>query len=129
MMKLESLFIAHIEGKGRSIFTNAPIAAETIIEVAPVIVMSGDDRVHLDKTLLHDYIFEWGEKLDKCAVALGWVSLYNHAPLSNCEYIMDYENDAIVIKTVKAINRNEELTINYNGEYNDIKAVWFELKS
>lgn len=127
MMKLESLFIAHIDGKGRSVFTNAPIAAETVIEVAPVIVMSGNDRVHLDQTLLHDYIFEWGEQMDKCAVALGWVSIYNHAPVSNCEYIMDYEHDLIIIKTVKAISANEELTINYNGDFNDPKPVWFEL--
>lgn len=126
-MKLESLFIAHIDGKGRSVFTNAPIAAETVIEVAPVIVMSGNDRIHLDQTLLHDYIFEWGEQLDKCALALGWVSIYNHAPVSNCEYIMDYEHDRIIIKTVKAIPANEELTINYNGDFNDPKPVWFEL--
>jgi hypothetical protein len=29
----------------------------------------------LDQTLLHDYIFEWGEKKDQCCMALGYVPL------------------------------------------------------
>ena len=79
------------------------------------------------KTLLHDYIFEWGKQKDKCAMALGFIPIYNHSYKSNCEYFMDFEEDTILIKTAKAIKKGEELTINYNGDWNDGKAVWFEV--
>ena len=34
--------------------------------------------------------------------------------------------DTILIKTVRDIEKGEELTINYNGDWNDEKKVWFE---
>jgi uncharacterized protein len=125
-MLLSSLFIEKTLQKGRGVFTNETIEAETIIEIAPVIVMSNDDRKLLDQTLLHDYIFEWGKDQSHCCMALGYVPIYNHSSLSNCEYIMDYDDNNILIKTVKEITEGEELTINYNGDWNDEKAVWFE---
>jgi uncharacterized protein len=113
---------------GRGVFTKKDIAADTVIEVSPVIVMSAADRVHLDKTLLHDYIFEWGDDKDKCCMALGFIPMYNHSYKSNCEYFMDYEEDIIFVKTARAIKAGEELTINYNGDWNDEKKVWFNTK-
>ena len=122
------LYIERTESKGKAVFTHEKIAAGTVIEIAPVIVMSKEDRQHLDKTLLHDYIFEWGKEKDKCAMALGLVPVYNHSYKSNCEYFMDFEDDIIIIKTVKIIKKGEELTINYNGDWNDVKKVWFDVK-
>ena len=128
MAKYE-LHIGETNNKGRGIFTTGAIAADTIIETSPVIVMSADDRVNLDKTLLHDYIFEWQpEGKEMCCMALGWVPLYNHAYLSNCEYCMDYDNQTIFIQTVRDIKPGEELTINYNGDWNDETKVWFDAK-
>jgi uncharacterized protein len=127
-MRLPSLFIADTEEKGRAVFTNEPIAAGTIIESSPVIVMSADERKLLDQTLLHDYIFEWGPKHDECALALGWISIYNHSYNSNAEYFMDFDSSMMMIKTVHKIPAGEEITINYNGEWNDEKKVWFDVK-
>jgi SET domain-containing protein len=120
------LNIKNIEGKGRGVFTTEKINKETIIEEAPVIVMNHDDKVLVDQTLLHDYIFDWGNDKDKCCVALGFVSIYNHSYSSNCEYFMDFEEDTIQIRTVREIQPEEELTINYNGDWDDKKRVWFE---
>ena len=120
------LFIAHTEKMGRGVFTKKEISANTIIEVAPVIVMNNDDRKLIDQTLLHDYIFEWGEKEDRCCMALGLVPIYNHSYSSNCEYYMDFDSNTILIKTVKPIAKGEELTINYNGDCNDASKIWFE---
>lgn len=125
-MQKSYLFIAHTEKMGRGVFTKKDIAANTIIEVAPVIVMNNDDRKLIDQTLLHDYIFEWGEESERCCMALGLVPVYNHSYNSNCEYYMDFDTDMILIKTVKDIQKGEELTINYNGDHNDEKKVWFE---
>ena len=122
------LYVAPAPGKGRAIFTAEKIDAHTLIEESPVIVMEKYDRVHLDKTLLHDYIFEWGLKKDKCCMALGYVPLYNHSYKSNCEYFMNFEEGTIQIKTVRVIEKGEELTINYNGDWNNRKKVWFDVR-
>ena len=113
---------------GNGVFTSEPIKANTVIEVSPVIVMSNNDRKLLDKTLLHDYIFEWGNRNKKCCMATGYVPLYNHSYDSNCEYEMDFDKDIITVFTVKEIKAGDELFINYNGTYNNSKAVWFDAK-
>ena len=127
-MRLNSLFIGQTEGRSRGVFTSEKIDAEKIIEIAPVIVMSLDERKLLDQTLLHDYIFLWGEKEDRCAMALGWIPMYNHSYHSNCEYLMDIEEEAMLLKTVKYIEAGEELTINYNGDWNNATPVWFDTR-
>jgi len=127
-MILPFLFIASSNKKGRGVFTSENIQDKTIIEISPAIVMSNDDRLLLDQTLLHDYIFEWGDKHNQCCVALGYVSLYNHSYQSNCEYVMDYEQELITIKTIRLIKAGEELFINYNGDWNNGKKVWFDMK-
>jgi SET domain-containing protein len=121
------LYLKKTANKGRAVFTKEKIPANTIIEESPVIIMSKEERVYLDKTLLHDYIFEWGNEKDKCCVALGYIPIYNHSYKSNCEYYMDFEEETIQIKSIKVVESEEELTINYNGDWNDNKKIWFEV--
>ena len=127
-MILPALFIAPVPDKGRGVYTAEDLVKGTIVEVSPVVVMTGEERVLLDKTTMHDYIFEWGSRRDQCCVALGYVSVYNHSYSSNCEYEMDYDYNTITIKTVRSIGAGEELTINYNGTWNNKKKVWFDVK-
>ena len=122
------LFVDDTDGKGRAVFTHERIPANTVIEIAPVISMPKADREHLDKTLLHDYIFEWGKESEQCCMALGLIPIYNHSYKSNCEYFMDFEDDTIMVKTIRVVENGEELTINYNGDWNDGKKVWFDVK-
>jgi SET domain-containing protein len=123
-----SLYIDKTSEKGRGVFTNKTIDANTVIEISPVIVMSADERILLDKTLLHDYIFEWGHDSKQCCMALGYIAVYNHSYESNCEYEMDFEKDVIRIKTIRKIEAGEELFINYNGDWNNSKKIWFDAK-
>jgi uncharacterized protein len=127
-MILPFLFIAPTSAMGRGVFTSENIEEGTIIEISPVIVMSNEERKLLDQTLLHDYIFEWGGKKEQCCMALGYVPVYNHSYKSNCEYEMDFESRNISIKAVRFIKAGEELFINYNGNWNDSKPVWFDAK-
>lgn len=120
------LHITQTPSMGRGVFTSEPVPADTVIEISPVIVMTKEERAHIDKTKLHDYIFEWGDDSSQCCMALGLVPMYNHSFKSNCEYIMDFENHLIYIQTVCAVNAGEELTINYNGDWNDEKPLWFK---
>jgi SET domain-containing protein len=122
------LFIDKTSGKGRGVFTRERIPAGTVIEISPVIVMSAEDRLHLDKTLLHDYIFIWGKEENQCCMALGLIPIYNHSYKSSCDYIMDIEDEVISIQTVRVIEKGEELTINYNGDSSDPAKVWFDVK-
>lgn len=136
-MVLSSLYIASTAEMGRGVFTSQDIEPGTVVEISPVIVMSQDERKLLDQTLLHDYIFEWPGEKGECCVALGYVSVYNHSYESNCEYEMpaqqnysggDIEEKQISIKTVRFIKAGEELFINYNGDWNDSKPLWFDTK-
>jgi SET domain-containing protein len=122
-----ALYIDISEKKGKAVFTSALINKQSVIEIAPVIVMNESDREFLDKTLLHDYIFEWGDDKKKCCMALGNIPIYNHSYTSNCEYFMDFEEEQIFVKTVREIQPGEELTINYNGDWNNAEKVWFEV--
>jgi SET domain-containing protein len=127
-MILPFLFIAPTEKMGRGVFTSEDIPAGTVVEVAPVLVMSREERKLLDQTLLHDYIFEWDTGKGQCCMALGYVPVYNHSYRSNCEYEMDREHGRISIRSVHFIKAGEELFINYNGEWNDAKPLWFDAK-
>lgn len=127
-MILPCLFVSSTVGMGRGIFTSENIEAGTLIELSPVIVMSNEERTLLDQTLLHDYIFEWGGSKKKCCMALGYIPIYNHSYKSNCEYEMDFEQEQIYVKAIRFIKAGEELFINYNGNWNDSKPVWFDAK-
>jgi SET domain-containing protein len=127
MIRHPAIYISLSPSKGKGVFTSEIIPADTIIETAPVIVMSSKDRPLLDQTLLHDYIFEWGEDRSQCAMALGWIPIFNHAAPANCEYFMDFEEEIMFVKTVRRIAVGEELFVNYMGDYDNPSSPWFPL--
>jgi uncharacterized protein len=127
-MILECLYIADSQNRGRGVFTAHPLNAGTVIEISPVIVMNSNEKILLDQTLLHDYIFLWGINDSLCCLALGYISLYNHDYQSNAEYEMDFSASVIRITTVSYIKKGEEIFINYNGIWNDPRPVWFDHK-
>jgi SET domain-containing protein len=128
IMILPCLYISDSYNRGRGVFTSENLSAGRLIEVSPVIVMSSQERELLDQTLLHDYIFLWGRDQSQCCMALGYVSVYNHDYHSNAEYEMDFDSGIIKIKTVRKIKKGLEIFINYNGNWNDEKPVWFDKK-
>lgn len=124
----EHLYLAETGEKGRGVYTRTVLPEGLVVELSPVIPMSGEDRKKLDETLLHDYIFEWQpDGKEMCCMALGWIPMYNHSYASNCEYFMDYDNNTMYIQTVKPIAAGEELTINYNGDWDNEEKVWFDV--
>lgn len=124
-MILPCLYTGKTSKKGWGVFSSEAIPADTIIEISPVIVMTSEEKNLLDQTILFNYIFDW--EADQCCMAMGLVPIYNHAYASNCEYFQDYQEGTIFIKTVRNIEASEELTINYNGDWNNEKKVWFEV--
>lgn len=126
-MILPSLFIAPAGKKGRGVYTSEAIAANTIIEISPVLVLSKDERAIAENTGLYNYVFEWGDNRKKGALGLGYISMYNHSYAANCDYEMDYDHEIMKIVTVKSVAAGEELLINYNASPNDETPVWFHL--
>ena len=120
------LVIAPSDKRGRGVFSSKSIPSNTIIEISPVLVVSASERTIIEKTKLFSYIFEWGKTKKQGCLALGYVSLYNHAYESNCDYEMDFEHKLVTIRTVRKIKRGEELFINYNAHPTDNTTVWFD---
>ncbi len=126
-MVLNCLFVAETEKMGKGVFTHVHIDAEEVIEIAEVIVLSPEDKILLNRTKLKDYIFDWGYDHKACCMALGNVPIYNHSAKANCEYSMDFELNVIIVKTIRPIESGEELFINYMGNWNEEKPVWFDI--
>lgn len=125
-MLLPDLVIAPSESRGRGVFTTKNIPANTVIEISPVIELSPKERKQIEGTKLFYYIFEWGKSKRKAAVALGYVSMYNHSFEPNCEYEMDYENGTMTVRTIKQVKKGEELFFSYNGDPSDKSPLWFK---
>jgi SET domain-containing protein len=125
-MILPLLTIAPSPNRGRGVFTTESIAADTIIEISPVLTLNPEERAHVEKTSLFNYIFEWGDDMKGACVALGYLSIYNHSYTANCIYEMDVEHDLIQIRTVRDIEAGEELFINYNAAPDDATPIWFD---
>lgn len=123
----DDLHLSKSKGKGLGVFTKNNIPSKRVVEKSCVLVFTPEERKLLEGTTLHNYIFEWNEDNKSCCVALGYISMYNHSYTSNCEYIMDFETKTMVIKTVRAIKAGEELTINYNGEWDNATELWFDV--
>ncbi len=124
-MLLPNLVIAPSENRGRGVFTTKNILANTVIEISPIIELSPKERKQIEGTKLFHYIFEWGKSKRKAALALGYVSMYNHSFEPNCEYEMDYENGNMSVRTIKQVKKGEELFFSYNGDPADKSPLWF----
>ena len=125
-MRIEGLYIDKAGKKGKGVFTENDIPANTVIELAPVIILNEADRKKVEETKLFFYIFEWGKDGKQGIVALGYISMYNHSSPSNCEYEMDFKAETISITSMRDIKAGEEITINYSAGWDDWEPVWFE---
>lgn len=127
-MLLPHLVIAPSEKGGRGVFTTKNIPANTTIEISPVIDLTTKERKQIEGTRLYHYIFEWGVSRRQACMALGYVSMYNHAYEPNCEYEMDYEARTMTVRTIKPVKKGEELYFSYNGNPDDKTPLWFDAK-
>jgi hypothetical protein len=106
------LYIADSIIHGRGVFCHDDLAVGELVEL-------------LKATILYHYYFVVGNNEYPVAIGLGYSSLYNHASPSNASYHIDLGRKLIEIKTTRAITAGEEITINYNGNPEDISPVSF----
>lgn len=109
--------------KGRGIFAREPLAAGTLIEAAPVIIVPTEQCALLDRTILHDYYFHWDgdpEGQGRGAVALGLVALCNHSRRPNARVRRNPARETLDLMALTPIAEGDEVTIDYNC------PLWFQ---
>lgn len=111
--------------KGRGVYTDTNFHKGDIVERVPVAVLPMWQWYHIEKTLLVDYGFLWG---DEMAIPFGKVLFYNHSFTPNVYYFKKFDEHLMEIIALCDIEAGEELVANYNGDPNDTTPVWFELK-
>lgn len=111
------------QGKGRGVFAKQSIGRGELVERSPIIVFTPEEWEHIEKTVLYDYCFNWGDR--QGALALGCGSLYNHSFHPNAKYIKNLREMAIDFLALRDIEAGEEITVNYNGAPGDRDPVWF----
>ena len=116
-MELTYTYTSNIHGRG--IFAKSNISSGEIIERCPVIEIPTNQIPDLKKTNLINYYFMWGEDLSSGAIAFGNGSLYNHSYEPNATFDIIIKEQIIEIKAIKDIEKDKEITINYNGDPND----------
>lgn len=120
----------HIEVKesslhGRGVFARKKILKGSLIEQAPLIFLSDDEKITLRFTQLFQYYFLLGNLETPAAFSFGYASFYNHSSEANAFYTFSRKNNVINIYAYKAIAPDSEITINYNGKPGDRREVYF----
>ena len=119
------IFISNSPLSGQGVFAIVDIKAGEIIEVAPVILLPEEEISDLAKTKLLDYFFAWGEKLEQAAITLGYGSLYNQSYEPNAKVVENLDKQTITYSAIKDVKKGEEILINYNGDPEDKRKLWF----
>ncbi len=120
-----------VEVRASSIHGNGVFAVTTfkkgdIIEKAPVIFLTQEDKDYLQRTMLFRYYFVVPVKTTPAALGLGYSSVYNHSYTANAFYEINVREQCLVIKAFKDIQPMEEITLNYNGQPDDKQTVYFD---
>lgn len=131
--------VGYTPDKGRGVFALRNFKAGEVIEVAPLIVCPDTDMSHAH--MLGNYLEGFAYRFDDVhfAVAAGNCSFFNHSYRANAkwEFIEDeseesdkyawYQRQWLKITAVKAIAKDSQIYINYNGDPNSKEPVAFRL--
>ncbi|MFM5994838.1 MAG: SET domain-containing protein [Sphaerospermopsis kisseleviana] len=119
------LVVRDTEIKGRGVFAQRDFELGEIIDIANVIVIPKQQVKLITHTVLCNYYFGWhGES---GAIALGYASLFNHSYQPNALYVKKFDQQVIEIIAYKYIREGQEITINYNGQVDDLTPIWFDV--
>lgn len=111
---------------GRGVFAKCNIKRGEIIERCPVIEVSKHDASNLKESILVTYFFYYGKNKEKLFIALGFGSIYNHTYKPNAKYEIKQKEKIIEFIALSDINKNDEITVNYNKRGYPKSPLWFE---
>ncbi len=110
---------------GRGVFAKVDIKKGDTIEIAPVVELPAGDQSPATDSHLIKYLFFFGEKKERSAIALGYGSIYNHSDNPNATYSINPDKKTINFVSAKDIKRDDEITFNYRGGGYE-HPLWFE---
>jgi SET domain-containing protein len=117
--------------KGKGVFSKEEIKKGTIIDVAHVIPLLNKDYKKICKTILYNYCYIWEDPKHESeftnAISLSISQFINHSYKPNVKYVYDYDNNCMEFETLRDISAGEEITVNYNGLFDDKSPVWFNI--
>ena len=113
MRKVAKVHVRRSPIHGRGVFAVDPLGRGSIVEACPALVLSVDDI--RDNGTLSFYVYDWGA--ERVALALGYGSLYNHSESPNAYAEIDHVRQMIIIKALRRIEADEEVTLNYGDDY------------
>lgn len=112
---------------GRGVYATRDIKKGELIEVSPVLLSRENEWKYLQKTVLFNYCFTWGDNYEHTAIALGYGSLYNHSYTPNATFDNNIDNFSIDFYALADIKDGDEITINYNEDAEDRSPLWFDV--
>lgn len=123
------IYIAQTGAKGRGAFAARCFEKGEIVEYAPIVLVLPHEIV--DCEALRQRAFAWqSSKIRNSmlkAIVFGYGSIYNHANPANLRWFTEDSGEWAIYETIRAIEKDEELTINYNAsEGISQDDHWFE---
>lgn len=113
---------------GRYIVATRDFRPGEIIESCPVLTLTPTERRHLEKTVMAYYIYPW-KSTRSASLVFGYGSLINHSFDPNADWKQNFKTQSMVYRAIKPIKKGEEITVNYNGEPDELTPIdWFEVK-
>lgn len=112
---------------GRGVFANINILKGETIESCPVVEIPSQDAESINKSILVTYIYYLGKSKNKMFLALGFGSIYNHSPYPNAKYKVSLKDKRIDFIALENIEKNEEITLDYNQGNKNRNPLWFEV--
>jgi SET domain-containing protein len=110
----------------RGVFATRDIQKGELIHEAPVIPYPNEEHDFIEKTILADYVFEYGA--NHTAILLGYGSLFNHSYKPNATYDINFNNHTFDFYAYTDIKAGDEIMINYNGDVDCDDPLWFNEK-
>ena len=109
--------------KGRGVFATRRILPGELIEAAPAVVFDLAECALLDRTIVGHYYFAWdeaGAPEGRGALALGALSLCNHAERPRARVHRNFDDQALELVAIDSIAPGDEITIDYGC------PLWFD---
>ena len=108
------LIIKNTKKYGRGVFTQSDIKANTLIDIAPLIVIKDKTEIkHILNGLLGSYVYAYGPKDEYVAIAGGVGSFFNHSEDNNVYWKFNTKKQQIQYYSNQDIKAGQQLFLNY----------------
>lgn len=108
-------------------FAAERIDADVLLMTAPLLLIPAEERTHLARTVVDDYVYEWDED-GTAALVLGVSSMINHASDPNAFLWLVPDDTSAELWSLRPIPVGTEITVSYRAEGPDT-PLWFDVEA